>query len=67
MFASATEFLKEELAKFVRLIVDQHMPDIIGLELAAPLRAEGSAIPIMLMTGSPLRAIYERAAELDCD
>lgn len=57
-FASATEFLKAELAKFVCLIVDHHMPGMTGLELAARLRAEGSTIPFMLVTGSASRAIY---------
>jgi FixJ family two-component response regulator len=66
-FASATEFLKACLAKFVCLIVDHHMPDMTGLELAARLRAEGSTVPIMPVTGSPSRANYARAAELGND
>jgi CheY-like chemotaxis protein len=41
-FASAADFLKAELGRFVCLIVDHHMPDMTGLELAARLRAEGS-------------------------
>jgi CheY-like chemotaxis protein len=35
-----------------------------GLELAERLRADGSGIPILLITGSPSPAIAARAAEL---
>ncbi len=67
-FASAAEFLKAELGeKLLCLIVDHHMPDMTGLELAERLRAEGNTVPIMLVTGLPSRAIYARAAELGVD
>jgi FixJ family two-component response regulator len=43
------------------------MPDMTGLDLAARLRAEGNPMPIMLVTGAPSRAVYERAAQLGID
>jgi FixJ family two-component response regulator len=66
-FASVGQFLKAELGKLLCLIVDHHLPDTSGLELAARLRAEGNPLPILLVTGAPSRAIYERAAQLGVD
>lgn len=63
-FASAAEFLNAELQHFACLILDHHMPDMTGLELATRLRADGARIPILLTTGSPSPAIVARAAEL---
>jgi CheY-like chemotaxis protein len=53
--------------RFACLILDHHMPEMTGLELAAQLRANGSAIPILLVTGSTSPAILARAAELRID
>ena len=36
------------------------MPQMTGLELAKRLRAEGAAIPILLITGSPSLASFRR-------
>ena len=66
-FASAADFLKADLSKMLCLIVDHHMPGMTGLDLAERLRAEGNLVPIMLVTGSPSRAIYARAAEIGVD
>jgi two-component system response regulator FixJ len=63
-FASAAEFLKADLRLIVCLILDHHMPEMTGLELAGRLRADGSGIPILLITGAPSPAITVRAAEL---
>ena len=63
-FASAAEFLKAEQHHPVCLILDHHMPEMTGLELAERLRADGSDIPILLITGSPSPAIAARAVEL---
>ena len=63
-FASAAEFLKAEEHHLACLILDHHMPEMTGLELAERLRADGSDIPILLITGSPSSAIVARAAEL---
>ena len=40
------------------------MPEMTGLELAERLRADGSGISVLLITGSPSPAIAARAAEL---
>jgi FixJ family two-component response regulator len=66
-FASGGEFQKAELDELLCLIVDQYMPGMTGLELAAWLRADGNKVPIMLVTGSPSRAVYKRAAEVGID
>ena len=63
-FASAAEFLRAEIENLSCLILDHLMPGMTGLELAAKLRAYGSGIPILLITGSPSTAIFARAAEL---
>jgi FixJ family two-component response regulator len=63
-FASAAAFLSADIREMGCLILDHHMPFMTGLELAERLRADGSSIPIMLMTGSPSPAIAARAAEL---
>jgi len=67
VFASATEFLKDDIQRFAGILLDNYMPVITGLDLAARLRANGSAVPIMLMTGSPTPAIHARAAQLGID
>ena len=64
-FASAAEFLEANVYEFACLILDHHMPHMTGLELVKTLRADGSAIPILLMTGMPSPNIYTQAAELD--
>ena len=63
-FASAIEFLKAEVGRFLCLLLDQHMPQMTGLELVEQLRSNGIAIPTMLMTGLPSRAIVARADAL---
>ena len=63
-FASAAEFLKADIRNIACLILDQHMPEMAGLELAERLRADGSEIPIVLITGASTPTIVARAAEL---
>jgi CheY-like chemotaxis protein len=63
-FASGVEFLKADRQHLECLILDQHMPEMTGLELAERLRADGSSIPILLITASPSPAIATRASEL---
>ena len=43
------------------LILDQHMPQMTGLELAAKLRGQGMATPILLMSGALSPAVIARA------
>jgi len=66
-FAAAAEFLQDGLQGVACLILDQHMPEMTGLELAERLRADGVGIPIMLITGLPLSSLVARAAELGID
>lgn len=63
-FASAADFLANFSSSFGCLIVDQHMPNMTGLELVERLRRDGSALPTLLITGSPSPAIVARAAQL---
>lgn len=61
-FASPEDFLEEsERAAFDRLIIDQHMPLLTGLEVVDRLRARGVNIPIMLLTGALTPDITTRA------
>ena len=63
-FASAADFLDNEMHEVACLILDHHMPQMTGLQLVEKLRADGWARPILLVTGSPSPAIVARAAEL---
>jgi len=63
-FASTAEFLNSDIKLHACLILDNRMPLMTGLELAAKLRADGAGIPILLITGLPSPAIRARAAEL---
>jgi FixJ family two-component response regulator len=64
IFASAAEFLRANVQHFACLILDHHMPNMTGLELARRLRADGEVIPILLITGSPSLTLTASAAEL---
>lgn len=63
-YPTADQFLADEAGRPDCLIVDQHMPRMTGLELAAQLREEGAEIPMLLVTGSLSPAIAARAASL---
>ena len=63
-YTSAAEFLRTQLRQPSCLILDHHMPQMTGLELAAQLRTVGTNIPVLLITGSPSSAIFAQAAEL---
>ena len=64
-YKSALEFLeKRDIDHIAGLILDHHMPQMTGLDLAARLRADGSPIPILLITGAPSPTIVARAADL---
>ena len=64
VFDSAANFLAADARSFTCLILDHHMPNMTGLQLAEQLRAYGDSLPIMLITGSPSLDIISRAAEL---
>jgi two-component system response regulator FixJ len=65
VYAGASELLREaELpAGGSCLVVDQNMPGMNGLDLVTHLRARAVAVPAILMTGSPTRALSERAGK----
>jgi two-component system, LuxR family, response regulator FixJ len=65
IFASAAEFLQANVRDFACLILDHHMPNMTGLELAERLRADGSDMRILLTTALPSPAISARAAGFD--
>ena len=62
-FASGADLLADP-RHFACLIVDQHMPQMTGLDLVARLRNAGETMPILLITGSLSAAILAQAAEL---
>jgi CheY-like chemotaxis protein len=66
-FASAADLLEAETQELTCVILNHHMPHMTGLELAERLRADGSGIPIILITGSPSPTILRQAAELGID
>jgi two-component system response regulator FixJ len=63
-FASAAELLQTNLRRVACMLLDHHMPDMTGLELAARLRADGVMIPILLITGMLSPGIAAQAGEL---
>ena len=55
-FASAEEFLKSEKVHDTScLITDVHMPSLSGIDLRDHLMANGHRIPIIFITGDPVR------------
>ena len=64
-YNSAAQFLNEAIAGDLScLVVDQHMPDLTGLQLVTRLRREGVGLPIALITGSPSPDLIRLAREL---
>jgi two-component system response regulator FixJ len=64
-YASGPAFLAEcDLTRLSGLIVDQHMPQMTGLELVERLRANRKDLPVLLVTGSPSQDLVTRAAAL---
>lgn len=63
-FGSGDEFLAHDGSGLACLILDHHMPEMTGLQLAEELRGIGSRLPILLVTGMPSPSIVIRAAEL---
>jgi two-component system response regulator FixJ len=63
-YRSAADFLAGDNRAAACMIVDQHMPQMTGLELIARLNAESMRRHIMLITGSLTPAISERAVAL---
>ncbi len=65
-YGSAAQFLREApIADLSCLVVDQHMPELTGLQLVARLRGAGVDLPVALITGSPSADLLRQAGELD--
>lgn len=64
-FASAGRCLAAlRPAAITCLVVDQHMPEMTGLEFLAELHRRGIRLPSLLITGSPSSDLLQRAAAL---
>ncbi len=64
-FSSAEEFLKiPRLSKDSCLIVDIRMPGLNGLDLQRRLRAQGSQLPVIVISASDDAQVREQAREL---
>ncbi len=64
VFASASQFLAAPTDSRVCLLLDQHMPQLTGLELLRCLQEHGRQLTVALMTGSPSPELTRRAREL---
>jgi two-component system, LuxR family, response regulator FixJ len=64
-FSSGKEFLEAEgRDKTLCLVIDQHMPELDGLDVVAALGRHGVSLPTILITGRLSPAIAERATRL---
>lgn len=64
VYQSAAEFLANREESPACLILDHHMPQMTGLELADRLRRDSRDIPVLLITSVPSPTIIARAKEL---
>jgi two-component system, LuxR family, response regulator FixJ len=62
-YLSGLDFLKDDTGVGC-VILDYHMPDLNGLELALELRARGSEVPIIMITAATEPILERRAAQL---
>ena len=63
-FASAEDFLHSDcVTDTACLIADVHLPGLSGIELQIRLRAEGSRIPVIMMTAYPEARTRARALD----
>jgi FixJ family two-component response regulator len=67
LFASAETFIaSRQNQTWICLVIDVHLTGMSGLDLQRKLREEGSAVPIIMTTGSKADAIRERAQQSGC-
>jgi two-component system, LuxR family, response regulator FixJ len=66
-FESAVAFLEQHSTRFTCIIVDQHMPEMTGLELVEQLRAGVRRIPVMLLSGALTEGDLIRADQLQVE
>jgi two-component system, LuxR family, response regulator FixJ len=63
-FSSAKEFLAERAeARGACLLLDLHMPVMGGIELLTQMKAEGSRLPAIVMTGRSDPGLKQRALQ----
>jgi FixJ family two-component response regulator len=66
-FATANEFLFVAMnTKADCLLLDFHLPDMSGLELATQLRVIGNRLPVIFMTGSGDDRIRRQCFDFGC-
>ena len=64
-YASGADFLGDERHRQAGcLIIDQHMPQMNGLDVVQTLRDTGVGVPTILITGRITTEIVERAGKL---
>ncbi len=64
-YASGRQFLRDDRHVDAKcLVVDQHMPDLDGLEVVAAVQREEIDLPAILITGRLDAAIAQRAGRL---
>ena len=64
-YSSGNEFLSDKRRDLAGcLIVDQHMPDLSGLDLVDNLQKEGVKVPIILISGRLDASMRQRAIRL---
>jgi two-component system, LuxR family, response regulator FixJ len=63
-YDSAMAFLEDRASRPACLILDQHMPGMTGLELAAKMRTQGMATPILLISGVLSCSIIARTDQI---
>jgi FixJ family two-component response regulator len=63
-FPSAADFLEAGPRNFRRLILDQHMDTMTGLQLVRTLRSAQIDIPVMLISGNLTEDVVRTAADL---
>jgi DNA-binding response OmpR family regulator len=62
--SQALERLMASPEAFALSLLDVHMPTLTGLEVLSQLRVLGMAVPSILMTGHPSRALESAAMEV---
>ena len=67
LFDSAESFIKSRPPRdCLCLVLDIHLTGMSGIELQQRLRAEGSRLPIVMVTGSRTDIVREHAEQAGC-
>ena len=67
--SSSEQALSEQLGQYDFCFIDQHMPEVLGTDLAESIRGHlnGSALRIIMLTGDGSDKTRARALISDCD